>query len=182
MHKCQPLSVSIPASPSFCQPPPSLPFFQLLCICFLTFNIHSFLHPYLHTYSLHCLHFSCSSTLLSATHYIMLTSPSTSYLSCILHRYCTFLHCIFLSLVLFHCLVSVLSLSRSLLGDPLVTSPLLQLPWFQGEGTVITVWINKHTWCCFIIHKKINKWKYRRGSRHSMELHFITESRYSLQV
>lgn len=88
---------------------------------------HSFLHP-----GLYCPH---SLTLLCATHCIQLPPPPLP-LSCVLHRYCTFLHHI--------CLLSFcFSLFfLSLLGEPLVTS-LLQLPWFRGKETIITVWIKQ---------------------------------------
>lgn len=182
MHKCQPLSASIPASP-FLSPftpspthpsPTPLVFTPLYLLpCLLP---HSFLHPYLRTLSLLRLHSPHSFT----PQLIVSSSPPLSILllSCVLHRYCTFLHNICLSLVLFHCLFSPPPLSLSLLGDPLVTSSLLQLPWFRGRGTVITVWIKQTgSVLLYLTHKKS-----RGGSRHRKELLFIIGSRHGLWV
>lgn len=58
--------------------------------------------------------------------------PSSNTLSCTdtVHPPTPSLYCSYSFILLF--------LFLSLLGDPLVTSSLLQFPWFQGKGAVIT--------------------------------------------
>lgn len=154
MHKCQPLWAFIPASPSLpplaalhsftgsSPPKKNKTKIKLLCVCFpALYPIHYYSHTSLflpsRLYSPHCF-----------THSFPSISPP-------LHRYCTVLQqaCLTSPLFLFHCLFF---LPISLLGDPLVTSSLLQLPWFlRGEKKprdVITVWIRQtffvptHSW------------------------------------
>ena len=82
------------------------------------------IHFYLHTVSLLRLY---------SAHSLLIVSSSPSLISS-----CTDIA--HFPTISASCLVS---LSISLLGDPLVTSSLLQLPWFRGKGTVITVWIKQ---------------------------------------
>lgn len=96
--------------------------------------------------------------------------PPSLISSCVLHRYCTFFHniCLLFSFFVFFI---------SLLGDPLVTSSLLQLPWFQGKGTVITVWI-KQTDLVLLYRTHTHTQTQNQSSwRSSKEFVFITASR-----
>lgn len=136
MHKCQPLLAFIPASPSLpplaalhsftgsSPPKKNKTKIKLLCICFpALYPIHYFSHTSLflasRLYSPHCFtHSFPSLLLLLCIDIAQFSSRPASLLPCF-------------------CFIGFFSspfLSLSLLGDPLVTSSLLQLPWFlRGE-------------------------------------------------
>lgn len=156
------MSTFVSLHPWLSSSPPSVTLHQLISPTLLVFTPlyllpcllpHSLLHP---TYIpfLSCLY----SLTLCFLQLIVSSSPlppaSSLILSSVLQRYCTFLHNLGLSLVYFHCLFPPVSL----LGDPLVTSSLLQLPWFQGKGTVITVWIKQTgSMLLYLTHKRRKK-------------------------
>lgn len=94
---------------------------------------------------------------LSAAHCIQLTltppHPSSYPASCTdIAHFSTISASLLFSFIVF-------SSPLSLLGDPLVTSSLLQLPWFQGKGTVITVWIKQSGSVLLYLTHKNKKYK-----------------------
>lgn len=119
LHPCLSFPPSLVALHTFTNSslPPCL--FLLLCICFHAFE------P-IHSSTPTCIPFPSSVCIPLTLQLIVSSSPPPP--SCVLHRYCTFLHNI---CPLLFCFTVFFSLS--LLGDPLVTSSLLQLPWFRGE-------------------------------------------------
>lgn len=113
------------------------PLFQLPLYLLPRLQSHSFLQPYRHAPSRSAFHFAFCSSLTASC--IDIAHFSTA------------------SLCLLFCFNTHPTPPRilCLLGDPLMTSSLLQLPWFQGEGTVITGSTNRLG--AVVSHKKINK-------------------------
>lgn len=147
---CQPPSLPLLFLPLWSPPtfinsslPPCL--FLLLYICFIAtcISIPSCL------YSSH-FHSFCSSLYPAHSH---TPHPSSYPASCTdIAHFSTISASLLFSFIVF-------SSPLSLLGDPLVTSSLLQLPWFQGKGTVITVWIKQSGSVLLYLTHKNKKYK-----------------------